>query len=71
MYYLYTPSQVDTDLSLQKQNCFNVISLWILSTPGKAKYHCGIIFCRYASIKVQYAAFTLQQQFLPFFYVKT
>ena len=47
----YIPSQVDTDPLLQKQNCFNVISLWILSAPGKAKYHTGIIFCRYTYIR--------------------
>ena len=38
---------METDHLLQKQNCYNVISLWMLSTPGKAKYYLGMIFCRY------------------------
>ena len=46
-WFHYVWSSMETDHFLQKQNCYNVISLWMLSTPGKAKYYLGMIFCRY------------------------
>ena len=60
----YIPSQVDTDPLLQKQNCFNVISLWILSAPGKAKYHTGIIFCRYTYTGINIDSFIFSLKIL-------
>ena len=43
-------STLETDDLTQKQNCFNVISLWILSASGKGRFHTGMIFCRYLTL---------------------
>ena len=40
-------SNLENDNLNHKQNCFNVITLWMISLSGKGRYHCGLMFCRY------------------------
>ena len=57
-------STLETDDLTQKQNCFNVISLWILSASGKGRFHTGMIFCRYLTL--WNGKITLFSEHLPF-----